>query len=68
MGAESLLRFRRVSMPHAAVWISLVVLLVALGLLVSAVRLGLTSSNPSPGNESLLMGPFRWSPGQETSG
>ena len=59
MGAESLLRFRRVPM-YSTAWILLAVLLAGLVLLACAGLLGLMSPDPSPANERLLMGPFRW--------
>jgi hypothetical protein len=62
MGVESSLPFRRVPMLHATAWISLAVLLVALGLLAFVMLLGLINPGLSPENEPLLMGPFRWGP------
>jgi hypothetical protein len=62
MGAVLSLRFRRALVPRAAVRISLVVLVGALGLLAFAAVLGLINPDPSPASERLLMGPFRWIP------
>ena len=62
MGAASSLRFRHVLMPYAAVWTSLAVLLLGLGLLAFVVILGAMSQDPSPASEQLLIGPFRWGP------
>jgi hypothetical protein len=66
MGAESSLRSRPGQMPHGAAWILLAALLVALGLLAFAVLLGLMNPDPSPANETLLTGPFRWPPPPKT--
>lgn len=60
MGAESQLRFRPGRTLHTVAWISLAALLVALGLLAFVALLGLINPGPSPANEQLLTGPFRW--------
>ena len=68
MGAESSLPSHRVLIPPATVWISLAVLLVALGLLAFVVLLGLISPDPSLESEPVLMGPFRWGPPPPSGG
>jgi hypothetical protein len=60
MGAESQLRSRPGRTLHAAVWISLAALLLALGLLAFVALLVLINPGLSPGSEQLLTGPFRW--------